>query len=614
MKRTGLAAVFAGCAMLLFSGSIYAEETFAVSLEKEPIEGTLEDFELTKQDVVILYTNDVHGGISNDQDYSGSSKSIGYAGLAAVREESVRNSANVTIVDLGDAIQGSSVTAETEGQTAMTLMDIIGYDIRVPGNHEFDYGMQTFLEYAASTDDEFICCNFLDLVTGEPVFDPYKIVSYEVGGELIKVGYVGMCTPEALTKSKVSNFQNEEGEIVYSFAADTNEELYGIIQEAIDAAYAGGADLVIGLGHMGDEGVQPEWSSRAVIENTTGLSAFLDGHAHHVIPGEILQNKDGEDVILASAGTKLEQIGVLKLSVTEDGVTLQPGLVDELTREEYLSYSYTVMDEYIQGVEEDFEYLFVLEGTTPFKLYAVDPGTGERIVRLRETNLGDFLADAYKEQLGTDCAFIAGGNIRAEIEEGEIKYTNILSVLPWSSEVTVTEITGQVLLDILEMGGHLSPTECGGFMHVAGVTYTIDTRIPSSVNINKEGQFVSVDGEYRVKDVMVGGEPLDLEKKYTAAINAFYSKEYGDGMNMLENAVIVRPAEGEEPIIDHDLVIGYLKDLGGVVPDEYKDPYGQGRITILTEADSEGAEEKATEEPAEETAAEETPEETENAA
>ena len=94
-------------------------------------------------------------------DYSGSSLSLGYPGMAAVAEEVRGLAAETTLVDLGDAIQGSVVTSETDGKCVMDMMDVIDYDIQIPGNHEFDYGMDAFLEYADEASGEFISCNFI---------------------------------------------------------------------------------------------------------------------------------------------------------------------------------------------------------------------------------------------------------------------------------------------------------------------------------------------------------------------------------------------------------------------------------------------------------------------
>ncbi|MBO7711145.1 MAG: bifunctional metallophosphatase/5'-nucleotidase, partial [Lachnospiraceae bacterium] len=573
---------------------------FKVELNEEPIRGTVDDFEIDDSDIVVLYNNDVHGGISADKDYSGSSRSLGYAGLAGVKADVMEKAAEVTTVDLGDAIQGSVVTTETIGQAAMDLMEMVDYDVLIPGNHEFDYGMDVFLDYANNASAEFISANFIDNRTGEPIFDGYTLEEYDVNGLTLTVGYVGMTTPETIAKSTPTYFQDEDGNYIYGFDAETPQDLYDDVQEAVDAAYADGADIVIALGHMGDTGVEPLWSSQAVIENTTGISAFLDGHAHSVIPGNVVQNKDGEDVLVSSTGTKLEHIGLMKMDVAEDGtITISTGLVDRITDDEKATDEYNEVYDAVQELEDMFAYLFVVEGTTDFDLVIYDPETEERLIRKSETNLGDFLSDVYRNYFDADIAVLNGGSIRANIEEGEINFMDIITVYPWNTPTGVVEVPGQVILDMLEMGAHLYPEECGGWILPSGMSYMIDSTIPSSVNVNSDGEFVSVDGEYRVKNVMVGDEPLDLEKNYKLAINTYYSQEYGDGMTMFKGCKVLVPAEGEDNIIDHDVVVDYIKNtLNGVVPEEYADPYGQGRFTIITEENKdllEEAEEAVTE-------------------
>ena len=322
-----------------------------------------------------------------------------------------------------------------------------------------------------------------------------------------------------------------------------------------------------------------------------------------MIPCELITNKDGEDVVLASTGTKLESIGVMKLTVGEDNnVAVTCGLVNELTQAEVESDEYAAVDEMVQAIQGELEYLFVVDGTTDFDLVIYDPETGDRIIRNAETNLGDFLADIYLNYFEADAAVLNGGSIRANVEAGEITFMEILTVYPWNTNTGVVEVSGQVILDMLEMGAHLYPEECGGWILPAGMTYDINATIPSSVNINTDGEFVSVDGEYRVQNVMIGGEPLDLEKNYKLAINEYYSKDYGDGMTMFKGCKTLVPAEGEDKIIDHDVVVAYLESIGKTVPEEYKDPYGQGRINIITEIAEEETE--AAEEPAKAAAAE----------
>ena len=290
----------------------------------------------------------------------------------------------------------------------------------------------------------------------------------------------------------------------------------------------------------------------------------------------------------------------MKLDVAEDGViTISSGLVDKVTDDEKKTDEYNEVYDAVQEIEDALAYLFVVSGSTDFDLVIYDPETGDRLIRVAETNLGDFLADVYRNYFDADIAFINGGSIRANIDEGDINFMDELAVYPWNTQTGVVEVSGQVILDCLEMGAHLYPEECGGWIQPSGITYMIDSTIPSSVNINSDGEFVSVDGEYRIKNVMVGDEPLDLEKNYKLAINKYYSADYGDGMTMFKGCKFLVPAEGEEPIIDHDVVTEYIKkNLGGKIPEEYADPYGQGRYIIITEENKdllEEAEEAVTE-------------------
>ena len=141
----------------------------------------------------------------------------------------------------------------------------------------------------------------------------------------------------------------------------------------------------------------------------------------------------------------------------------------------------------------------------------------------------------------------------------------------------MVEITGQQIKDALEMGASSFPEESGGFIQVSGLTYTIDSSVRSTVQKDSKGNFAGVTGEYRVKDIFVGEEPLDLNKTYTLASHNYWLKSGGDGMSMFLDCPVLR----DEVMVDVDSITTYIKDyLGGVVGEEYSNPYGQGRITI----------------------------------
>lgn len=99
-------------------------------------------------------------------------------------------------------------------------------------------------------------------------------------------------------------------------------------------------------------------------------------------------------------------------------------------------------------------------------------------VRHRETNLGDFVADAYlatarRQGLDADVAFINGGGLRADVNPGEVTYGDLINVNPYSNQVVMVEATGQQILDALEVGAGGLPEPSGGFLQVAGMSYTV---------------------------------------------------------------------------------------------------------------------------------------------
>lgn len=513
-------------------------------------------------DVVILHTNDTHCGIEEN---------MGYAGLVWYENQMKEETPYVTLVDAGDAIQGAPVGTLSEGEYLVQIMNKAGYDFAVPGNHEFDYGMEKLLGLSARLDCGYSACNFVNLPSKTQVFAPYRIMEYDD----IQVAFVGVATPESITKTTPAYFQDQFGRYRFSFCEDeTGEALYSQVQSAVDQARGEGADYVIMVGHLGDNGITEKWSSRSVIANTTGIDAAIDGHSHEVCV-ENVPNENGEMVVLTQTGTKFANIG--KLTITADG-QIQASHVSAVTDAEGNPAKDAEMESFINGIKSQYEEsLKVVLGRTDVDLMDKDPETGLRAVRKAETNLGDLCADASRYMMGADIGFMNGGGIRAGIEAGDITYEDALSVFPYGNMICMAEVSGQKIKDALEMGVKNYPEESGGFIHVSGLTYTVDSSVPSSVVLDEKRNFVSVDGEYWVRDIYVGEEPLDVNRTYTLASHNYWLKSGGDGMSMLMGCPILK----DETMVDVDTITSYISEyLGGTVGEEYKDPRGQGRITI----------------------------------
>ena len=527
---------------------------FAVAQEAETAE-------VAHQPVVILYTNDVHCGIED---------AIGYAGLAAYEKAYEKLGYEVILVDNGDAIQGGPIGTLSKGEYIIDIMNAVGYDIATIGNHEFDYGMDQFMALREKAEFPYVSANFCDL-EGNPILDPYVIK--ELGGW--KVAFVGVSTPETFTKSTPTYFQDEEGNYIYSFCqGEEGAKLYAAVQKAVDDARAEGAEIVVAMSHLGTDGSSVPYTSSDLIVNTTGIDAVLDGHSHSVWEMELVQNAAGEDVILSSTGTKLNNVGSLVIEADEEQTpVLTTALHSEslFQDEEAETFIATVKAQYEETLNQ-------VVATTAVDLTTQDPATGERAVRTAETNLGDLCADAYRVVLGADIAFVNGGGVRADIPAGDITYGQILSVHPFGNMACLMEVSGQQILDALEMASRDVPDECGGFLQVSGLSYEINVGVESSVVVDDAGSFVEVAGERRVQNVLVAGEPIDPEATYTLASHNYMLKSGGDGLNMFQGDVLLQ----DEVLIDNQVLINYIVDtLGGVVGEEYADPYGQGRITIV---------------------------------
>lgn len=511
--------------------------------------------DVKSDDIVVLYTNDVHSGIDDN---------IGYAGLAAYKAEKLKQTNHVTLVDAGDAIQGGTSGALSKGQYPIDIMNKVGYDIAVPGNHEFDYGMDRFFELVKASKAKYISSNFMDLRTDKSVFEPYVIKEY---GQA-KVAFVGISTPESITKSTPAYFQNDKGEYIYGFQNDaTGDKLYATVQSAIDAAKKAGANYVIAIGHLGIDEQSKPWTSKEVIAKTTGLDAFIDGHSHSTIASEIVKNKEGKDVTLSSTGTKLAAIGELVIS----GGKISTSLITNYEAKD------ATVDEFIKEVNDKVSALTKkVIGKSAVNLTTMEADGKTRAIRNQETNLGDFCADAYKYAANADIGFIQGGGIRANINAGDITYGDMLAVHPWGSMLCKIEVTGQQVLDALEFATRNTPDEVGGFLQVSGITFDIDTTVPSTVKTDDNKMYVSVEGARRVLNVKVNGVAIDPYKTYTLASTNYILKDQGDGYTMFKDCKLLL----DESLIDTQVLMNYIQDeLGGVIGKQYEKR--QGRIGVI---------------------------------
>jgi hypothetical protein len=144
--------------------------------------------------------------------------------------------------------------------------------------------------------------------------------------------------------------------------------------------------------------------------------------------------------------------------------------------------------------------------------------------------------------------------------------------------LSVCEATGQEILDALEFSVHAWPEEFGGWLCPSGIRYEVHTYMDSSVETDEAGMFVGVNGEYRVKNVYVGDEPLVLGKTYTVASHNYMLQNRGDGYTMFADNVFTQ----DSVMLDVQVLITYITEgLDEVIGQEYAEP--QGRVIFVEE-------------------------------
>lgn len=506
-------------------------------------------------DITILFTNDVHCGVDGD---------IGYAGLVAYKKEMEQAGNSVLLVDDGDEVQGGVIGTLTKGEAIVKMMNEVGYDIVIPGNHDFDYGTDRYLELTNMMDFPVICCNFMDLRTGKNVFDPYIIKT--VGST--KIAFIGVTTPTTITSSAPAYFQDDNKQFIYGFCQGNNgKNLYDTVQKAVDDAKVEGADYTVLISHLGIDEDDSPYMSTDLIKNTAGIDVVLDGHSHSVVEMDVVKNRDGEDVILSQTGYKLANIG--KLTITPDG-NIKTELIGD----------YTAKDPDITRKIEDAEAVYREKldkaiGKTEFDMMATYDDEYTWRVRNSETNMGDFVADAYRYATGAEAAFVNGGGVRDNIRTGNITYEDLININPFSNALCIRKVTGQELADALEYSTSEMPDNFGGFLQVSGITFDVDTNVQSQVILDENGMFNGFNGaERRVSNIKVNDEPLDPDREYEIASIDYILFNNGNGYTMFKGDRV----DLERYIEDIDALIEYTQSFNGEIPDEYRNIEGQGRI------------------------------------
>ena len=483
------------------------EEEIVYPFGVEPIvkaEGDTDGFYL-----YIGHTNDVHGRIVTGEDGS-----MGYSKLDSLVKMAESVTDDILLLDAGDTLHGTNLANMFEGQTVLEIMDMIGYDAMVPGNHDFNYGSDRLFEAAEWAEENasfrILSANITD-EDGYLLMQPYQI--YDFNG--FKVCVIGISTPDTKTKA------HPKYTVGVEFMSDAVLEN---AQNAIDIANEI-ADFVIVLGHIGvvpdgDTGL----TSEIICQSLDGIDLFIDGHSHTVMDGGEVVN----GTLIVSTGQYLNNLGIVEVKVNADGSAaiedafLLPAseVLDPSSGDILRSFGVTEVpdsaeiDEYIEAKQAELdEMLGVVVANIPMNL------NGERAdVRTKKTNLSSLICEAMTAESGADFTIMNGGGIRASLAAGPVTLGDVNNVLPFTNIITVCAITPADVYAALEHGYSLLPEQNGAFSQTdLKVVYSASAPV----------------GE-RIKRVYLGDTLLDrndTETTYKVATNDFMAAG-GDGYTM----------------------------------------------------------------------------------
>lgn len=459
--------------------------------------------------IAIVHTNDSHGYYD---------EYLGFAAVSEVAQDYEDAGYTVFILDAGDAFQGTATTSLSHGASTVDVMNAVGYDLMCPGNHEFDYSLDTYLGYADELDFGTVCANLVWDDTGETVFPAYSIIERDG----VSLGVFGILSPDTPGMVMAGYM---DGVTVTDPAAAA--------EEAVDALRSEDVDLVVALTHLG---VDPSssYTSDMLCSDVDGIDVCIDGHSHTVMSGGEVADGSIElrdsDTLIASTGCYIQHVGVVTV---EDGQATAT-LVDDCGRD-------PAVQAVVDGIrEEQSEYLSVVIG------HASGDLSGERTEsRLGEVLMGDLATDAMREVTGARIALVNGGAIRAPIQEGDITMEDVYNTYPFDNYIQTATVTGSLIMETLEAGLSGLPGAAGGYLQVSGIVVTYDS--------SREA------GDRLVSVTLDDGTPLDPDAEYLLAANDYVMS---DSSYPLADVQV----EGTSDAMVRDALADLLREAGDIGP------------------------------------------------
>ncbi|TDT50926.1 5'-nucleotidase C-terminal domain-containing protein [Fonticella tunisiensis] len=470
----------------------------------------------------VVSFNDFHGSLKED------GKNIGAAKLAGEINKFKAENPNTVVVAAGDLYQGSAMSNLTYGAPVSEFLKSIGIEASAVGNHEFDWGVDYIAKWAKDGNFDFLASNIYSKTTKEPVTwaKPYKIVERDG----LRIGFIGIATPETEFKTKPDNVKNLE----------FRDPVYAANEWAKYLKETEKVDFVVALTHLGafQDSKTKEITGEAAdfARNVKGVDAVISAHTHQIVAGYVngipvvQAYYNGRALVKITVGYNVEGKIVTKANVYPDLYKKADLVEDPDVKEIYDKYEIElkpILDEVI--------------GTTDKEL-SHDRWAGVSL-------LGEWVSDVMRKAAGTQIAITNGGGIRTSIPQGNITMGKLYEVMPFDNTLVKMELKGS---DILKNIDHGINNQEVGWVQFSGVKVYYDPAKP-------EGQRIT---SMRLLD----GTKIEMEKYYTVVTNDFMAAggdkyDFSGAKNMVDTGVPIRDAMVNELREVKNLSVAYVDYL-----------------------------------------------------
>lgn len=443
--------------------------------------------------VTILHLNDTYQFSPADGGKRG-----GLARVMTIRKQVQAQNPNTIMTLGGDTVSPSVETRTYKGAQMIDAWNMVGLDYSVFGNHEFDLKTADLLERMKESKFTWLGANVVESKTGKIFAHTPPYVIRSIGG--VKIGLIGLLLPETKETSSM-----EAGLNVADYCT-TARKLVPEMRKA-------GANVIIGLTHL-------FMHQDKKLAGCADFDLILGGHEHTLLQS----SANGTPIFKMWADAR--EVGRFDLFIDK-----KTGKLTSMDWE-IIPVTDAIQDDpafapVAEKYKDLLEKLAVKVGASGVELDALSHS-----VRTKETNIGNFIADAYREAAQSDVALVNGGSIRADLtySPGPLTMRDVLSMLPFNNPIVKVEVSGKLLGDILEhsVARSAEDGEPGRFPQISGMSFKFDAR-------RLPGQ--------RVLEISVGGKPLDEKGTYTLATSDFLVSRGGDGYTMFKDAKVLIPAD-----------------------------------------------------------------------